>query len=450
MTTAAPASTYLEDEFHFVWHDLDIEILVERIREERGALRGDFSPQSASGHGFLPTQTIDLISGESAKRYANVLGSRILDGDIWFGLITQAQRLTRERYRSGEPSVVLRDVEWGAQPRFLVYPLVEDSVRSIIFGDGGVSKSLHAMAIAVSVATGHAVIPGTAVTRTGPVLYLDWEDEAATHAERLAAICAGAGLDVPSNIIYMRRVGSLHESTREVRREIARAGAILAIVDSVGAACGGDPERAADVIRTFDAMRALGIATEAVHHVPKDQKDRSKPFGSVYAPNMARLMWRIDREAGGAGEMYVRAQSFKGNNNGELPLLGHRVVFEQDEDGRLEAVRFATGPAHRMPSSGSSGLRNRIGTALRDLGALTPDDLATEIASNAHTVRTVLNRHKDWFTRLPDGQWGLLAEPATTVAQQPATVLRATQQGGSSIDDPVAAGNDDESDHNPF
>lgn len=409
-----PTETYLEDEYHFVWSDIDIELVVERVREERGALRADFSPQSVSGRGFLPTQTIDLVSGESAKRYANVLGSRVLDGDAWFDMITKAQRLTRERYRSGEPSIVLRDVAWSERPRFLVYPLVEDAVRTIIFGDGGVSKSLHAMALAATVATGKPIIPGaSAPSRSGAVVYLDWEDEAITHAERLAAICAGAGVPVPDNIVYMRRVGSLHESTREIRREIVRTGAVLAVVDSVGAACGGDPEKSSDVIRAFDAMRALGVAVVAIHHVTKDQKDRTKPFGSVYSPNLARLTWRLDREPGQPGEMFVRAQSYKGNNVGELPMLGHRVMFETDEaNGRLASVRFTTAPPSQLPAANNS-LRNRIGKVLQD-GALTADLIAGEIGATVPVVRTQLNRHKDWFVHLTDGTWGLVDEAHTS------------------------------------
>lgn len=436
-----PKTTYLEDEYRFLWEDLDIEITVERLREERGTLRADFSPQSASGAGFLPTQTLDLRSGESAKRYANVLGSRLLDGDQWFELLTKAQRLARDRYQSGEPSIVLKHVDWTGRPRFLVYPLVEAGVRTILFGDGGVSKSLHSLALAVSVATGEAIIPGTTVMDTGPVLYLDWEDEERTHAERLSAICAGVGIEVPDNIIYMRRTGSLHESTREIRREIAKQGAVMAIIDSVGAACGGDPEKASDVIRAFDSMRALGVTVLALHHVTKDQKDKSKPFGSVYSANLARLTWRLDAERG-PHETYIRAQSYKGNNNGDLPPLGHRISFEVGEDDRLTAVRFSSASPGRVPSAGgkSGGLKNAIAAALKS-GPLTVAEIATEIGSTESTVRTTLNRNEDWFVTLPDGRRALKAdeeEERHMYRDTPNNVLSRYNTGGLPIGNPVS------------
>lgn len=434
-----PRVTYLEDEYHFLWEELDIEIVVERLREERGTLRADFSPQSASGAGFLPTQTLDLRSGESAKRYANVLGSRILDGDQWFELLTKAQRMARDRYQSGEPSIILKDVDWTGRPRFLVHPLIEDGVRTILFGDGGVSKSLHSLALAVSVATGEAIIPGTTVLSTGPVLYLDWEDEERTHAERLAAICAGAGIEVPASIIYMRRTGSLHESTREIRREIARQHAVMAIIDSVGAACGGDPEKASDVIRAFDSMRALGVTVLALHHVTKDQKDKSKPFGSVYSANLARLTWRLDAERG-KDETFIRAQSYKGNNNGELAPLGHRISFEAGEDDRLVAVRFSSASPGRVPAGGSGvKLKNKIAAALK-MTPMTVKEIADEIESSEQTVRTTLNRNKDWFVGLPDSRWALKADESewqNMSHNTPNNVLEQHKTGGSLLSDPV-------------
>lgn len=419
-----PRTTYLEDEFRFVWDDLDIEIVIERFREERGELKASAQPQSASGKGFLPPDNITLGSARSIKMYANTLADRgMLAADEWFDVLSKAAALSIKRYREGAPSVVLSDVDLTDRKRFLVWPLIEYGVRTILFGDGGVSKSLHSTALSVAVATGVDVIPGTRVLVTGPVLYLDWEDEAETHAERLAAICAGLGIPVPDNIHYMRRTGSLHESTREIRREIARLGAVLVIVDSVGAACGGDPEKAVDIIKAFDAMRALGVTVLALHHVTKDQKDRTKPFGSVYSPNLARLTWRLDGERG-KDEIYVRAQSFKGNNNGELAPLGHRVGFDADDDGRLVSVEFSAAADNRVPAAGAgNGLRNKIATAVKTT-PMTVEEIAVEIGTTQPTIRTQLNRHKDWFVKLPDGRWGLRADEAhTSGSYQPNTGL---------------------------
>ncbi len=424
--TDGPRVTYMEDEYHFAWDAVDIEVIVERIREERGVLKADFQPQSISGTGFLPSQAIDLVSGESAKRYANVLGSRLLDGDTWFDIITLAQRLTRDRYRSGDPSIVIAEMEWRGRPRFLVDPFIEAGGTAILFGDGGVSKSIHALTLAISVATGTALIPGTEVNVKGPVLYLDWETEPETQAERMEAICAGAEIARPKDVVYMRRTGSIGDSAREIRREIARLGAVLVVVDSVGAACGGDPERADQIIRTFDGMRTLAVPVLAIHHIAKDAKDKTKPFGSVYAPNLARLVWRLDRQqAAGAASVYVTATNYKANNGAISQPQGHRVSFSSADDGRLSEVLFeSTGSGFRPAAATErgNGIRNAIGTTLLG-GDLTVEEIARDITASADTVRRTLNRHKDWFTHTEQGKWGLLSG-RDTVPGQAGTVSR--------------------------
>ena len=50
-------------------------------------------------------------------------------------------------------------------------------------------------------------------------------------------------------------------TARQVKKFIDQEGVVMAVVDSVGAACGDDPERAEPVLRFFSAVRSLGIAT---------------------------------------------------------------------------------------------------------------------------------------------------------------------------------------------
>ena len=59
-------------------------------------------------------------------------------------------------------------------------------------------------------------------------LYLDWEDDQETHAERLQAIAAGMSIDIPAGLIhYQRQTNRLHESGRETRMHIATTAAAM-------------------------------------------------------------------------------------------------------------------------------------------------------------------------------------------------------------------------------
>ena len=433
MSIDAPQATYIEDEYIFLWDALGVELVVERFREDKGAVYADVTPRSSTGAGFFPPDKLNLGSARSIKQYANTLGNEgLLSSDEWFHALSQAAKLSLTRFRDGEPSVVLAEVEWQGKQRYVISPYIDRHGTTILFGDGAVSKSIHALSFGVSVATGTTIIPNTEVKEQGPVLYLDWEADAETHAERLQAICAGHGIDPPTNLHYMRRVGSIASSVREIRREIAMRQVVLAIVDSVGAACGGDPEQAASVIAAMNAIRAFGVPVLAIHHIAKDAKDKSKPFGSVYSPNLARRTWRLDKEqAAGEQAIYVRALNFKANNGRLYESLAHSVRFDADEDETLHEVRFSTTSPGRAPVEGR-GLKNPIAQELRP-GPMTVTELALSLGAKEDTIRKTLKRHPDWFVQVGDG-WALVTTDVPTGQSEPlSSSVRDTSETGQTI-----------------
>lgn len=407
-----PRSTYLEDEHIHLWDKLDVQLTIERFREERGELKADVQPSSISSAGILPAEKVNLSSARSIKTYANTLDKHgLLDADTWFAMLTAGCELSKRRYREGTPSVRLAEVDFLERPRFVIYPYIEARGTTIWFGDGGVSKSMHALAACVSVATGVEMIPGGAPRLRGPVIYLDWEADQETTAERLAAICAGAEIDVPKDVIYMDRSSSLSESVREIRRAIALEGVVFAVVDSIGGAGGGDPEKAESVIRTMNAIRALEVPTLAIHHVTKEQKDKSKPFGSVYAPNLARLTWRLDKEQEEGAELVrVRLTNFKGNNVRLLTSQGHglRFVNTDGEESYLEEVAFTQVSGLDLPATTKRGsIKYEVARVLRETAGLSLDEISVAVGLKRDTVYRTLKRTPGWFIEV-DGVWSLV------------------------------------------
>ncbi|KKL13591.1 hypothetical protein LCGC14_2524240, partial [marine sediment metagenome] len=362
-----PEPTYLEDEFIFQWEALDMQLVFARFFEDKGDLKANVQPSNISDAGTLPPEKLNLDSARSMKTYANTLGGYgLLEAADWFEALTQACKLARKRYDEGEPAVVLSEVSWRGTPAFLISPYVTQHGTTILFGDGGVSKSLHALALGVMVATGSAVVPDCSVEHPANVLYIDYEADAGTHAERLEGLCAGANITTPDNVHYMRRVASIGESVREVRKHIALNEIGFVIVDSIGAASGGDPEKADTVIRAFNAMRAFEVPVLAIHHVTKDQRDKTKPFGSVFAPNLARLTWALSKEQdAGADVIRVRLTNHKANFGRLSESRGHAVRFEQDDEGFatifFEYASFSSLP----PINQASGVKYALVKALQ-------------------------------------------------------------------------------------
>ena len=74
---------------------------------------------------------------------------------------------------------------------------------TLLYGDGGVAKSLLALALAVAVAGGSGKWLGREV-ESCPVLYMDFELDTEEQARRVYQLCRGQGLDTPpEDLLYM-------------------------------------------------------------------------------------------------------------------------------------------------------------------------------------------------------------------------------------------------------
>jgi RecA-family ATPase len=94
-----------------------------------------------------------------------------------------------------------------APRRYLVEGIVPESYPTMIYGDGGVAKSMLALSLGLGVASdagtwlGHKIEPGG-------VLYLDFELDAAEQNRRVSRLVNAEGLDKPPSLLrYMSAVG---------------------------------------------------------------------------------------------------------------------------------------------------------------------------------------------------------------------------------------------------
>lgn len=271
-----------------------------------------------------------LLMGPNSRRdIVRHLGERWDEPD-WGGILEQICNLSRERYRHGEPILNLFQVERQERGRFMVEPFVLENGITIIYGDGATAKSNVALRWGLEVS----------LTR-GSVLYLDWEDDAATHAERLRAICASVGVaDVGAGILYQRRSSRLAESVRDIRRACVEHDVKMVIVDSLGMAA-GDPNDSNLVLEAMRACRSLNVAVLVIHHLPKNAIDKSKPFGTVYASNEARLTWLFEKEQEeDADEFTILLTNHKTNRTKLFAKRAMRLRFENvGEELRSLSIR---------------------------------------------------------------------------------------------------------------
>ena len=457
--TDEPKATYLEDEYIYLWDEFGLEIVVERFREERGTLVADVQPRSSTGGGFLPPDKLNLGSARSIKQYANTLESRgLLDADEWFNVLSLAASLSTRRYREGVPPIDLWTDDLGSAGRYLVRPFIFDDAVNIIYGSGDSGKSLLSIVLAAVVASGKE-IAGIVSEREGPVVYLDWEDSAYTHQERLRAICGPRSIVLgPGRIIYRRMDSSLRESAREIRKLIATTGAVMAIVDSVGMACGGDPSSAEHVIQTMLAARSLGVPVLAVHHITKDAKDKSNPYGSVYAANEARMSWYVESQRDGM-RLTMVATNYKANRGARHERQSFHFAFTEDDMEAIKSITVGTPTFSESKTIGDGGQKWKIAKVLQANGKMEAKAIAVAAEITHNATRTVLNRQlgKMFGKEERDGEeplWWVIAEHAITPTEVLRTVMgevvtRHITGGpplGASVTQPPAEENEEEPD----
>jgi len=374
------------DDFTYAWEALGVTVQLTRLRDQPEGVQGEITV-AVNGRP-LHWARVNLASLSARETLVTKLG-RTHAGLPWRDLLEQVCRETTRGLRASVPTIQLEPA-LGVQERHLVDKLLVAGETNLCFADGGSCKSLLALGVAVAVDK-KAPLPGGLVPhQSGPTLYLDWESCREEHQERLAGLLAGLGLTAPVRIHYRRMVGALADEMPAIRAEVARLAPVLVIVDSLGPACGPEPEGTDAAIRTLNALRSLTVSRLVLSHVSKlhaDLRGAARPFGSVYVMNLPRNVWEI-RRAEEHEEAAVTIGLFhrKSNRGCLLSPFGLRFDFEGHAT-RLSAADLTADGALRE----RAGLTHSIRTLLRG-GAQTIRELAEALEAKEDTVQKALYR----------------------------------------------------------
>ncbi len=186
----------------------------------------------------------------------------------------------------------------------LFEPFLTDKSANLIFGDGGSTKSYICIHIAISMVSG-LPFAGFKPARKCNVLFLDYEDVGGKFADRVNRIAGGMAIQ-PSledlqNLRYMKAKGvALHDMVPQLKEEILKEKIGLLVIDSAAYACGAEIEKADAVIRYFNALEMLNVASLAIAHVSKGSmndekkvKGQQHAIGSIYFHNGPRNIWNV-------------------------------------------------------------------------------------------------------------------------------------------------------------
>ncbi len=244
-------------------------------------------------------------------------------------------------------------------------------------------------------------------------MYLDYETSPDELNERIQKVKNGLSLKSDS-LDYRFCSQSLASEIEYIQRAVLDRDINLVIIDSVGGACGGEPESAEVVLRYFMALRSLKITTLSIDHVTK-AGDTKMPFGSVYKTNAARSIYELRKsQEAGEGWMEIGLYHRKCNVGRLQKPFGLRIDYFEDD--YQPSILFSRSDIREVPGLVEGlALQDQIAAVLRH-GAMTVAEITSEINAQQASVRANLHRHKNRFVKADamGKKWGLLSREIDT------------------------------------
>lgn len=421
------------DEFTFVWPSENIGINVAHLRENRERdLVCELSPYELVGDETLPLMAPSKANINSPRGKSEIIGTlnrrRTFPDDAaftWGDAIESVALVTLREYRRGQPVIDLSSIDVPDDLPYLLFPFLPENETTIVYGDRSSGKSMFSMGLSISVRTGSALPWSRKPTKTGNVLYLDYETNEVSQARRLGRVSRGMGFEqTPSGIYYRRCWRPITEEATRLATEAARFQAKLIVIDSIAYALGDDPNAPGAAIAAMNAIRSIGLTALVIAHVNKSERQNGRTasvFGSVFFEASMRMAWEVRGAPGPNRDTRKMALYHRKASDDELLdyPLGMTLEFPQ-EAGR--PVRFASQeiPADDPLAAGTS-IPARIRAALlRSKRPVTVEELATYLEVKPGTVRTTLNRMRDVVNVSQKGQpgrYGLTAEGQAIAAK---------------------------------
>jgi AAA domain len=350
-----------------------------------------------------------LVSMSQREQLARMLRRRFpVEGVDWEEVVERLALIGLDHHRAGEPVVLVGRLARSPRPTYALDPLILQGELNLWYGAGGTAKTTTAVAACLTVQEHLPLLGLPHSSEPARALYLDWELSSEMVDGIVKRLAAGAGLTLAPELLYRRCAGALADQAEDLRRLIVERAVRFLVVDSLGSACGGEPESAEVVLRLVNAVRTFNVTVLLIEHVPRDGEE---PFGSVYKFNAPRLIWRFRKQQEvGEDEVQVAAFNTKANLSALHRPLGWRLRFA-DETTTLTRID----PAEVAGFQASLPLSARILHALRD-GALGVEDLAEVLGVSGGQVRARCSElhRRGKLVRLDRGEYGLPAHDERT------------------------------------
>ena len=308
----------------------------------------------------------------------------------------------------GEPAEIVEAIDdIIIPPEYLLEPVIMAGIPSVIFGDKGVHKTTLCLLFAacVSLAPWDDNPLGMVTNcHSVKVAMLDWEAD--RKLTQYNVLRLRKGMDVPYfSMDYKRCRLPLVDSIEQISTFLEEKEIGLVIIDSLGAACGGDLFKPEPALKFFEALRSLNRTSLIIAQNAKNEENKRSIFGSTYFSYYSRNIFELRKSSDilDKDESSVALFHKESNYSGKADPIGFHFHFTRETiKVEREAVNYGEF-ADRVS-------RQKLLIELLKDGALSNIEIAQKLEISQGNVRILTKRlaDKKQIVKTEGSKWGLL------------------------------------------
>lgn len=396
--------------FSWIYGDDEIQFTLTRFREDsKFGVTAELQVDWMEKEAIIGGLRFNLLSPQGRKGIVSRL-IQLHPGvtpEDWADTIEQICIESLKRFRRGEPIIEINTYDDIKKPSYCIDPLLPEGQPTIIYGEPGALKSKLGLVIYIALILPwhdnelNLIVPEKPV----PCMMLDWETDEGVMGWQIKEL--QRGMDLPDfSLIYRRCTASLVDDLDKIKSAITKRKIKAIIVDSLGAAVGGDLKDATSALRFFTALRELKVTSLIIAQTSKDIESKNKSiFGSAFFKYYARSVWEVKSTEDG-DDVNVALFHRKANLSKLHQPLGYKFSFNGDAV-KIKAADVMATPEFVSQMSATTQVIEEL-----KMGPMTAEDLAETCGLTLNNVRVSLTRlkQKGIVITVGEGKWGLVTK----------------------------------------
>ena len=362
---------------------------------------------------LLPAAQINLSAPRTRSELANTLTEK--NSTIpWRDVIDYLCREIQEKAWVGEPgeTIEVTDETELERPTYLLEPVIMQGVPTVIFGEKGVHKTILSLLFSICIYLPWIENPFELKTNAhkSVVAMLDWESDKKLTMYNVQRLLKGHNLTY-YQLNYRRCKLPLADDIDQIAAFLDDKECDTIMIDSLGAACGGDLMKADIALRFFEALRSLNRTSLLIAQTSKNEEGKKTIFGSTYFGYYSRNIFELKKSVDALDKDETKVALFhtEGNYSGKYDPIGFRLNFTP------ETIKVTREPVTYGEFLEKINRQQQLLEILKD-GPLKNEQIADKLQISQGNVRATTKRLSDKkkIVKTENGAWGLLIGDSVT------------------------------------